>query len=188
MLRIDGGRHTFDDADLVAFLDLLGQVVADQLGALAVIRANERHGDAFFLERGVIQLVVDIHHDDAGVDGFLDDRYQRFRIGGSDHQAVDLGNDHLFDDLDLVRGVLFVLDAIGNQVILGGVGFLMFLGAVFHGQEKFIGQRFHHQRNLRFGSGLRHGRQRRQGTDQNGGSNQLEADTGIHRKSPESFY
>jgi hypothetical protein len=141
LLRVIGGGHAFDDADGVALLDLLGQEVADHLGALAVVRADERHGDAL-LQGARVELVVDIDDDDARIDGFFQHRHQRLRVRRGDHERVHARDDHLLDQLDLARRIRFILDAVRQQVVLGGIGLLVRLGTVFHGQENSLASDF----------------------------------------------
>ena len=92
-----------------------------------------------------IELVVDVHHDDPGIDRFLDHRYQRFRIRRRDHERIDLRHDHLLDNADLVGGIGFVLDAVRDQRELVGVVGLIVLGTGFHRQEKLVRERLHHE-------------------------------------------
>jgi hypothetical protein len=165
---------------LLALLQLLAEEVADQFGALAVVRADEGHQEALLLQRGVVQFVVDVDHQNAGVDGLLQHRHQGLRVGRRDHQRVDLGDDHLLDQLDLGGGVLLVLDAVGDQVVLGGVGLLVLLGAVLHGQEELVGERLHHQRHLRLGVGGVGGGCERQQGHQGGGCEQFQLGATSH--------
>ena len=50
-------------------------------------------------------------------------------------------------------GIGLVLDAVGDQVELRRVVFLIVLRAGLHGQEELVGERLHHQRDLRLMSG-----------------------------------
>eukprot|EP01136_Pigoraptor_vietnamica_P019966 Opistho-1_new@68218 len=150
LLGVGGGGHTFDDADFVTGLQLLGQVLANQTCALAVVRPHEWHADVLAFDDLRIELVVDVDHGDTGIDGFLDHRHHGLGIGRCDNQRIDLRQNHLLDDAGLASGIGLVLDAIGDQVEIGGVFFLVGLGAVFHGQEEFVGQGFHDQRDFGF--------------------------------------
>ncbi|MNK66855.1 hypothetical protein D3C87_861840 [compost metagenome] len=162
LLGIGGGGHTFDDADFVTGLQLFGQVIPHQPCALAVVRAYERNIDVFAFDDGGVQLVVDVDHGDTGIDGFLDHRDHGLGVCRCNHQCIDLGQDHLLDDARLARGVGFILDAVGDELEFAGVIFLVGLGAVFHGQEEFVGQGFHDQRDFRFFSGFGERRRDRQ--------------------------
>ena len=148
LLRIEGGGHAFDDAHLVARLQRLGQVVAHQLGACTVVGADKGHGDVLFLQRIGIELVVDVDHEDALVDGRLDHGHQRLGVGRGQHDGADLLRHGLFDHLDLRCRVGLVLDAVGHQRVFLGMGLLVRLGAVFHGAEELVGQRLHDERDL----------------------------------------
>ncbi|MNE24938.1 hypothetical protein D3C80_1182500 [compost metagenome] len=150
-LGIGGGGHTFDDADFITGLELLGQVLTHQARALAVVRAYERYAEVFALEDIRVQTVVDVDHGDAGVHGLFHHRHQSFGVRWGNDQGVDPGNDHLLDNANLVAGIGLVLDAVGNQLEFAGVVFLVGLGAVFHGQEELVGEGFHHQRHFRLG-------------------------------------
>src|SRR5471030_84079 len=164
-LGVGGGGHAFDDANFVTGLQLLGQVIAHQTRTFAVVRTYERYGDVLAFDDGRIKLVVDVDHGNTGIDGFLEHRDHSLGVCWRDDQSIDLVHNHLLDDANLVTRVRFVLDAVGDQVKIGGVFFLVGLGAVFHGQEEFVGQGFHDQGNFRFFGGV--GESRREG--QSGG-------------------
>ncbi len=149
MLRVGRGRHAFDNADFIAGFELLGEICPHLSRTLRVIRADKRHVQVFRLEHVRIEPVIDIHHDDPCIHGLLDDRDQRLRIGRGNHERIDLRDDHLLHDANLVRGIGFVLDAVGDQVELVCIVFLVILGAGFHGQEKLVRQRLHDERDLR---------------------------------------
>ncbi len=157
LLGIGRGGHAFNDADFVTGLQLLGQVLANQARAFAIIRAYKRHRDVLAFDDGRIQLVVDVDHGDTSINGFLDHRNHGFGICRCDDQRIDLGQDHLLDDAGLASGIRFVFDAVGDQLEFAGMVFLVRLGAIFHGQEELIGQGFHDQRDFgffrRFGEG-----------------------------------
>src|ERR1051325_2815426 len=93
------------DADFVAGLELLGEVVAGELRALAVVRADERHDQVLLLERVGVELVVDVDDDHALGHGFGQDRHQRLGVGRGDDDRVDVLDQHLLHDLDLRGGV-----------------------------------------------------------------------------------
>ncbi len=147
LLGIGGRGDPFDDADLVAGLQSLRQVLADQPRTLAVVGPDEGHADLLRLQHLRVEAVVDVDHHDAGIQRFLHHRHQRLGIGRRDHQCVDPGNDHLLDDADLAGGIGLVLDAVGNQFEPVGMLLLVGLGAVLHGQEELVRQRLHHQRD-----------------------------------------
>ena len=75
------------------------------------------------------------------------DRLEAFCADQPTSSAPDLyigdALEDLLDDADLFTGIGFVLDAVGNQLEIVRVGFLVVLGAVFHGAEEFVGQRLH---------------------------------------------
>ncbi|CAM2156310.1 hypothetical protein PT2222_380029 [Paraburkholderia tropica] len=184
LLRVGGGRHAFHDAHLVARLELLREVVADEARALAVVRPDERHVQVLRLEHVGIEPVVDVHDDDARVHGLLHDRHERFRVGGREHDGVDLRDDHLLDDLDLRGRIGFVLDAVGDEVEGAGVVLLVVLRAVFHGQEELVGERLHDERDLGLvGRRLRMSGERRErdGGEGDGRAQHATADAEVHR-------
>ncbi|MCY1177536.1 hypothetical protein D9M73_178480 [compost metagenome] len=92
----------------------------------------------------------------------------------------------MLDDADLVGGVGFILDAVGDELELAGVVFLVGLGAVFHGQEEFVGQGLHHQRDFRLFRrlGERRNRQRGGGASQYGDSKKTSCEWQLHGFTP----
>ena len=63
--------------------------------------------------------------------------------------------EHLLDQPDLTGGIDLVLDAIGDEVVVGRVRCLMRARAVLHRLKEFVGERLHHQSD--FGLGARIG-------------------------------
>ena len=57
----------------------------------------------------------------------LENGDQRLGIRRGDDDGVDLPRDHLFDKVHLLGEIGLVLDAVNQQVIGGGVGFMMCL-------------------------------------------------------------
>ena len=83
--------------------------------------------------------------------GALDGGNERLRVGGGNDDGIDAAGDHLLDEVHLLGEVGLVLDTVDDQIVVGGVGGLMGLGAVGHGFEELVGQRLHHERYLRLG-------------------------------------
>src|SRR3990167_2678148 len=161
-LGVGGGGHTFNDADFVTGLQLLGQILADQTSAFAVIRAYERDGDVLAFDHGRVELVIYVDHGDTGIDGFLDHGNHGLGVSRRDDQRIDLGQNHLLDDARLARSIRFVLDAVGDQLEIAGMVFLISLGTVFHGQEELVGQGLHDQCDFGFFRSLGESRRDRQ--------------------------
>ena len=71
----------------------------------------------------------------------------------------------LLDQLNLAADIEFILDAVGDQVVVGGVRLLMLARAAFHCLKELVGERFHDEREAWFAArvgwrrGLRTARQ-----------------------------
>jgi hypothetical protein len=123
-------------------------------GAVPVVRAHERDADLAAGEDVVVELVVDVHHHDAGLLGFLADGHERLRVGRGDDDGIDSLGDHLLDEIDLASDIELILDAVGHKLVRVGVGLLMRARAILHGDEEFVGERLHDQRDARFALGI----------------------------------
>ena len=142
---------------------MLGQVVAHQLGAFAVIRAYKRNIEVFAFEYFRVQAIVDVDHLDTGIGSLFQHTGECLGVGGSNDKRINLGVDHFVDNGDLRAGIGFVLDAVGDQLEFCWVRFLVILRTVGHGDEKLIGKGLHDQTHgRRFGSVIGKCRRERQ--------------------------
>ena len=114
-------RRPLQDRDRISCLQALGHVGANDGGAFAVVRPDEGDCEASIGQRVAIEPVVDIDDDDAGIRRLLGDTDKCLRICGREHDGADPPRDHLIDDGDLPRDILFVLDARRDQLVAVGV-------------------------------------------------------------------
>jgi hypothetical protein len=78
LLRVAVGGNAFDDPDFVARLELACQILSYQYGTSAVVRADERYGNAGGILGRLVERIVDGDHNDSGVDSARHHGYQRF--------------------------------------------------------------------------------------------------------------
>ena len=98
-------------------------------------------------QRVAVEPVVDVDDDNPGVRRLLGDADQRLGVGRREDDGVHAPRDHLIDDRDLTRDILFVLDACRDQFVLLGVSRLVRPRPLFHRLKELVRQRFHHQRD-----------------------------------------
>jgi hypothetical protein len=149
LLAVEGGRNAFDDGHFVARSKMLRERVADLAGAGTIVRAYERHGMPGLFEDIGVQLVVDVHDEDARLRRPPEDRHERFRVRRRNHDRIDLLRDHLLDEVHLLGQIRFVPDAVHDQLVVGGVRRLMPPGSFRHRAEELVRQRLHDECDLR---------------------------------------
>ena len=95
-------------------------------------------------EHRVIELVVDVHHDDARLPGaLLQTVNERLGVRRGNDNRTDLLRDHLFDQVDLLGDIEFVLDAVGQEVVSSSAwAAWCFLAPFGHGQKNSFASDF----------------------------------------------
>ena len=133
--------------------ELLRQRVAGELRAGAVVGTEEREIDAGRLLGVPVEFDVDVDHLDARLQRLGDRRDHRLRVRRRDDDDVVFLGDEVLDGVDLRGEVALVLHADRLEVELVGVGGGVFLRAGLHLLEEFVGERLHHQADLRLVGG-----------------------------------
>jgi hypothetical protein len=148
--RVVGAGVAFDDDDLGPRPQCLGQFIARELGAAAVVRPHEGEVEAGLLQRGRVQRHVEVHDRDAGLQGPRDGRHHGARIRRRNDDHVVLLGDEVFDSGGLRVEVGFRLHAHGLQLEVAA--FLLVGQSPFgHVLEELIGQGLHDQPDPRLG-------------------------------------
>jgi hypothetical protein len=96
----------------------------------------------------VVQLDVEVHHGDAGLDGLLHRRDQAHRVGRGHADEVDLLGDEVFDRRDLGVDVGLGVHAHRHQRERP-VGRRELARALLHALEELVGQGLHDQTDHR---------------------------------------
>ncbi len=138
-----------EDDDLAARPECLGERVARELGAGAVVGPEEGEIDAGRLLGVLIEFDVDVDHLDAGFHRLGDRRDHRLRIRRRDDDDVVFLGDEVLDRVDLRGEVALVLHADRLELELVGVRRRVFLRARLHLFEELVGQRLHNEPDFR---------------------------------------
>jgi hypothetical protein len=115
---IEAGADPFEHSDFVTGLEGFGQVVTDGFGTEQVVGADEWDGEILGFEDFVIEFVVDIDDNQAGLFGASQGWDEGFGICRGDHDRFDFGGDHFFDDGGLSSQVPFIFDPVDDQIVL----------------------------------------------------------------------
>ena len=73
MLAVEGGGNAFDNGDLVSGFEALREGFTGLARALAIVGADEWNRQPRLFDRFGVQLVIDVHDQDAGIFGALED-------------------------------------------------------------------------------------------------------------------
>ena len=137
-----------EDDDLAALAEGLAEGVAGQLGAGAVVRAEEGQVDARVGHGLLVERDVDVDDLDAGLERPGDGLDHGLGVGRGDDDDVELLGDVVLDGADLGGEVTLVLHAHGLEVEDVGVLGRVRLGAGLHLLEELVGQALHDQADL----------------------------------------
>ena len=135
-----GLRVALEDDDLGARPEFLGERIASELGAGAVVGTEKREIDAGRLLGVAIKFDIDVDHLYAGFQRFRDRGDHRFGIGRSDDNDVIFLGDEVFDRVDLRGEIALIFHSNRLEVEFVGVRGRIFVRARLHLLKELVRQ------------------------------------------------